>query len=339
MPTTLELGSKLRAVDQGLGTIPFDSGNTRTLEVQKGALVKGIILRLAGTLVIGVANATVFSEAPLGLLKSVEVVADGNRTLFKASGRNLFRLAHHYQQKQGELSPPLNTVGTRAFSTTVYLSAEAIGMRRPQESYYDTRMFTRTDLVINWGAATDIATAGGGGTIAIGAGTVVDVQLAQTTEGERDILFDRVVLQQELDVVASASELLMKIPQSGLLAGVLIQTDRDAGGGAGPVPVDDLVNFVSLKSDNLVYHRKKLDWDTLQRRVVQERQIDGGASAGAQIAGYALVDLAEDGMLSSCLNTYGLQDPFMEFDVTRTSGTEKVRATFVFYQPRAVAVA
>ena len=70
---------------------------------------------------------------------------------------------------------------------------------------------------------------------------------------------------------------------------------------------------------------------------MQERQIDGGATAGAQIVGYALIDLAEDGMMSSCLNSYGLQDPVVELDVTRTSGTEKIRTTFLYFQPRAVA--
>jgi len=336
-PTALELGSKLRAADQGLGTIPFDSGNPRTMEIPKGALVKGVIVRLTGALVVGVASATIFSQAPLGLIKSIEIAADGNRTVIKSPASSLFRLAHHYQQKQGELSPPVAGVGTNAFAATIYLSAEALGMRRPQESYYDTRLYTRTELILNWGAATDIATAGGGGTIAIAATTVADVLVAQTTTGEADLLFDRVILTQESDVVASASEYLVKIPQSGLLAAVQLETTRDAGAGAGPVPVDNLVNSVSLKSDNLVYHRKKMDWDTLQRRVVQERQIDGGATAGAQIPGYALVDLIEDGMMSSALNTYGLQDPFLELDVTRTSGTEKIKATFLFYQPRAIA--
>lgn len=336
-PTALELGSKLRAVDQGLGTIPFDSGNTRTLEIPKGANVKGLIVRVTGALVVGVAAATIFSEAPLGLVKSLELFADGNRTTIKLDARNLYWHSHLFQQKQGERVAPAAGVGTNAFSATLYIPVEAIRMRRPQESYYDTRLYTRTELGIQWGAATDIATAGGGGTIAISATTVADVQVAQTTEGDQDILFDRVLLQQDVDVVASNPELLVKIPQSGLLAGCGFRATRDAGAGAGPVPVDNLVNFVSLKSDNLVYHRKRLDWDTLQRRIVQEYQLDGGPSLGSAPAGYNFLDLSEDGMMSSLLNTYGLQDPFLELDVTRTSGTEKVSCWFLFYQPRAVA--
>jgi hypothetical protein len=334
-PTALELGSKVRGADQGLGTIPYDSGNPRSIRIPRGALLRGIVVRLTGALVVGTAAATIFSLAPLGLIKQIELSADGNRTVIKEAGRRLFRLAHFYQQKQGEISPPVAGVGTNAFSATIYISNEALRMVRPQESYYDTRDFTETDLTITWGAATDIANAGGGGTIAISATTVADVQTVIETVGEADILFDRVIVGKESDVTASNGNFQIEVPKSGLLAAIMFETTRIAA--VGPVPVDNIINFISLQSDNGFYHRKKLDYDTLQRRNVQEYQLDGGASAGAQIPGYALLDFAVDGMKSSLLNTYALQDPTLELDVTRTSDTEKVNVSFLFYQPRAVA--
>lgn len=337
MANTLSLGSRFRTVRLGLAPIAFVAGQTGSVEIPKGLLHKGFVLRLSGALVVGVANAAnIFAEAPLGLIKNISIVADGNKTLFTATARDLFRLAHFMRSKQGEISPPVVGVGTNAFSASIALDMEAVRFFSPNDSYFDPRIYEKTQLVIQWGQATDIATAGGGGTIAISATTQVDVQAYQTTEGQGRILFDKIVTFDEKQVVATTPNLIFPVPRAGLLAHALIRADRDLGAGAGPTPVDNLINFVALRSESTVKHMDALAWSTIQRANVVDWQLDGGATAGAQIVGYALLDFTEDGMLSTALNVNALNALDLILDVTRTGNTENIRITYVFFNPRSL---
>jgi hypothetical protein len=329
------LGSTFRTAKLGVGSIPYDSGNTKSIEIPASLLQRGLFLRLTGNLTIATANATIFSEAPLGLIKRIELVGDGRRYIFSASGRLLYRLAHFMWGKAAELSAPSGTVGTRAFSACIPLNHEALHFMDPSESLFDPRLFKKVELRITWGQASEIATAGGGGTIAIDtANTSCDVIANQTSEGVNKIIFDHTLSYDERNVAASSSAFTFDIPQNGLLAGVLFQATRDAGAGAGPVPVDDLIVDISLKSDTTVVHVDRVKLSTLQRENVLQYQLDGGATTGAQIPGYAYLPFVENGMFSSVLNVNALNKAQIILTVARTSGTENVQVLWDFFEPR-----
>ena len=322
------VGSRFRALSLGLSplTIPYDSGNTRSSEVPKTYLTKDIFVRLTGSLVVGVAAATILDEAPLGLLSLIELAGDGNETLWKLSGRDAYRLANLFHGKAGELTPPTNGVGTNAFSASIILSAEAVNMAVPVDSYLDLREFEKTELRVSWGAATEIATAGGGGTISITAATQLECWANQSTEGYESIQFRRFISFNEVNVTATNSELSILVPRSGLLAGILFRTDRDKA------RVDNLINNITLTSDSSHDHWKRRTWSSIQFENTQRYQLDS-ATLGGRITGYGFIDLLEDGRMSSAINAEALNELKLTLDVTRTSGTEIVRATYLFYKP------
>jgi len=332
-PIYQALGSTFRRAKIAAGSIAYSANNTVSLELPNSLLQKGITLRLTGNLVIATANATIFSEAPLGLLKSVQVVGDGRRFLMNSPGRDLFRLAHVTWGKQAEIVAPSGTVGTRAFSATVRIDHEHLRAMDPVETLFDPRLYKKVELKVAFGDPTSIATAGGGGTIAF-TNVSVDVLVDQTAEGVDKILFDRTVTPDEAGVTASSALFTFKVPQNGLLAGVLIRTDRDAGAGAGPVPVNDLINNISLKSDTTIAHFDRVAFNTLRAENVLEFDLDGGSTIGAPLDGYAYLPLMEHGMFSSGLNTNALNNLQLVLDVTRGSGTENIHLTYLFMEPR-----
>lgn len=328
------IGSTFRRSKVGVGTIDYSAGNVKGIEIPNSLLVKGLTLRLTGNLVVGTSAATVFSDAPLGLIKNVQVIGDGRRELFNASAKRLFRIAHFSWGKQNELSAPATSTGTNAFSMTLALDHEMVQAINPVETLFDPRLYKLVKLNVLWGSETDIAT--GGGTIAL-SNVSISILADQTADGVEQILGDRVVIQDEQPVTASTTRFTFKVPQNGLLSGILIDTTRDSATtpATGPVPTDTVVNRISLKSDQTVAHYDNVAWTDLQRDFVQRYGIDNGTTFGKPITGFCYLPLMENGMLSSCLNTNALNNLLLTLDVTKTaSTTEVVGVTYEFIEPR-----
>lgn len=328
-------GTRFRLVRLGLPAIVYSKNNAVRLELPNGLIQKRLVLRLTGNLVVGTAAATVFSDAPLGLVKKVELVGDGRRFLCSADGRDLWHLGRRMLRKKPELRAPATTVGTNAFSATMHLHSDALNFADSSESMLDTRLFKKLELVITFGSETDISTAGGGGTILVDTTTQVDVMAVETAEGVHKIAFDHVLALSEQTITATNPDFLFgDIPQSGLLAGILVRTTRDAGAGAGPVPVDDIINTLSIVSDVSIRHVDKIKWRTLQSDEVTQFLIDGGDANTGQDVGYAYLDLSENGMFSSALNINALNKAQLKMDVTSGTGTQQVHVLYDFFEPR-----
>jgi hypothetical protein len=325
------LGKTFQRAQIGAGSVPFSQGNTVSIELPNALLQRYLVLNLTGNLVVGVANASsIFAEAPWGLIKNIRIVGDGRRVLINSPARDLWRLAqlvhgHHYQR-----SAPTALIGTNAFSGALVIDQEMLLAINPVESLFDPRLFKKVTIEITWGAAADIANPGGGGTIAI-SGCSVDVLVDQTSEGVNEILFDHELSPDEQAVTATSSLFQFKVPQNGLLAGMLLRTDRT--GATGPIPVDDIIANMSLKSDTTVAHVDQVSWSTLQKRNVGEYQF-ASSQLGSVVTGYAYLPLLENGMISSALNTNALNDLRLILSVVRTSDTEIVHVTYDWLVPR-----
>lgn len=325
----LKLGARYRRVDSTVGLIPFDSGNTRTLELPRTFNYKNLTLRLSGSIVIATADSTAnLNEAPLGLIKKIEVIGDGRKLIFSAGAQDVFRLAHILYGKQAELVAPLLTIGTRTFAATIMLNCEALRMSRPTDSFFDPRGFEKVEVRITWGAATDMQTAGGGGTISISASTQVEVQIEQTTSAFGLAGFTRLLSFDEITTTAASSATTQRVPRLGLLAGILFRSY------AASLPVDTILNFVSLRSDSAFLSMDRLSYAGLQRQNVPKYQADGGTS-GAMVPGYAYLDTTEEGSVQSGLNVLALNNLDLILD-NNAVGSSLVRVTYLFFEPKLV---
>lgn len=326
------LGSRIRGVVQPTPSIPFVKNGLQKVEIPNVLLSRTLALRLTGNLVVGVANAAnIFTEAPLGLIRSISVICDGTTKVIISGGSQLLWRLSHFERRQAlERSAPSATVGTRAFSATIMLDHEFFRATDPSETLFDPRRFKKVELAIQWGAETDIATAGGGGgTIAIDtANTSIDVLATQVGVGAGKILFDRVIAADQIAVTATQSKLDLKIPQAGLLTGILLRATRDAGAGAGPVPVDDVINTVILLSDTSTKHMEETKWSTIQQKNNADYAMQGA------VAGYAFIELMENGDFASCLNVNAVNDTRLRFNVTLGAGTQLIDVLYVFAEPR-----
>jgi len=297
-------------------------------------------VRLSGSLVVtvGTTNAPL---SPLPLIQKLELVADGRKILWTAAGIDLWELCHIHRGKAPELNPPALGVATNPFSATIVIDNSAIRMQFPADSMFDPREYEKIELRVTWGTVANVISAG---TATVSAATQIDAQIQQTTVGVQHIGFNRVIQFDEQSVVAASSNFTFNVPRSGLLAGILLRSSTNAAGIV--TPVDSIVNFVTVKSDNSFNHLDRLAWNTLKARDTVEFQLDTAQvnQTGAALAlpglglntgfmtGFAYVDFTEDGLLSSTLNTLALNVLQLIFDVNGVANAV-IRATYVFYEP------
>ena len=333
MATALELGTRYRTVVHTAPSVPFSSGNVQSVELPKGFLYKTIAVRLVGEYDGTAGSAFVGTELPLALIPKIEIIADGRKTLVAASAKDLYRLSHHMRGKGGELVPPASpTAANQPFTATFLIDLEAARMAMNNDSLFDPNPFEKVEFRVTWGTVLNIATVGAGSTIDT-ANTSIQLQVLETTVGADRILFNKLISFDEISISATSTALRVRVPRSGLLHGTLFRTERDAGA------VDNIVNRITLQSDNTFNHTDSLVWLFLKHRNTIEYQLDGPGvgAANTGLVGYGFIDLTEDGLMSSALNTLDLNALDYVLDVTRTSGVELVRMTSVFYEPILVA--
>jgi len=342
MSTALELGTRYRTVGHSAPSVPFSSGNVQSVELPKGFLYKTVALRLRGEFE-GTAGAASFgSEVPLGLIQRVEIIADGRKTLVNAAARDLYRLCQFTRRKAGELVPPASfIIANQTFSATFLIDLEAMSMAMTNDSLFDPNPYEKIELRITWGTVASIST-GGTPTIDV-ANTFVDVQVLETTVGANMILFNKLITFDEQAIVASSTALRIRVPRSGLLHSILFREDRDS---VSTPDATSLINQLTLQSDNTFNHVDSLRWDLTRHRNTLEYQVETHNIAAAAVPpnytgapGYLLLDVTEDGLMSSALNTLDLNALDLILNVTFGAGAQVVRMTHTFFEPVIVAAA
>ena len=324
MPNTVNavsIGSRFRTVQSPVVSIPFDSGNTRSVELPRSFLFKYLAFRLSGSVTVGTGTGPI-NESPLGLIRRIDLIADGRKLLWSITGQHAYRLSHIFQGKQGELDGA--STGTDPISAAFIVHNEAVRMRVPIDSYFDPRPYEKVELRIQWGTVADLFTTPG--TAAVAASTAIDVHIIQSAVGSNNVMFNRLLLYDETVISAASSALTFQVPRTGLLQGILISV-YNAG-----TPTNDSLNFVSLKSDNNFLHIDRIAGATLRARNVIEYSVDG-TTTNSGLDGYYYLDLTEDGLMSSCLNTFDLNVLQLIIDAALPSGTRVYRVTYVYFEP------
>jgi hypothetical protein len=335
MPKIHALGSRFRLVRTGTPVIAYTKNAVSRLELPNGMIQKSLTIRLSGNLVCGTSTATIFQDAPLGLIKKIELVGDGRRYLVSCDGRDAWHLSRRMNRKKTELAPPVGTVGTNAFSAGFTIDSEALNFADASESILDTRIFKKLELVITWGSETDIASTAG--TISVDATTQLDIIDHQVAEGVEKIVFDHILAQSEKVLSATQSDFFFDdIPQSGLLAGFMLRTTQDLGTGSGPTLLDTVINKISVVSDVSIRHIDRISWRTMQVDEVAQFVIDGGNATTGQEVGYLYIDMSESGSFASALNVNALNKAQIRLDVTLPGGggTTLIHCLYDFFEPR-----
>ncbi len=317
--------------ERNFATLLPTLGVQNRLRLALGTTYQSIKIRLTGTLTVGVAIATILEDSPLGLLRSVDLILAGGQPLRSKDARATFRLNQIQHGTQPRITAPSGAIGASTFSVEFYIDLwqpDLLG-GLPKAFWLDADFLSSLELVFQVGDAPDVATAGGGGTVALSAVTIgVDVVEAIDFGGELSRMQE---IRQVVRVVTATGTLDLDPFTGGgvIYRGFLIHAtsgNADPNRAAGD---DTIIGDVSL----LVPSRRIYDaipWERIRgetKRVYQLETITGG---------WGLVDFAKEHNLAQVLDTIGEQNVQMRLAINAAPANSIVQVYPLVFQKRRV---
>lgn len=295
-----------------IATISAPADNTpQRVPIPLGATLQAIILRLTGTLTVATTAATVLDESPLGYLKQIDLLLGGSFPLRSLDGRAAYRRAHFQQGTAPRLTAPSGAVGSSSFLAEVPINIYQPDLLSAlaRAFWLDTRFLNRAELVINVGAAQDVATPGGGGSVSL-SNVSIDVLVQEVVDAGG--LLSR--MQEVRAVVRSVSStgVLDLDPFAGAgvaYRGFLIHAvsgNADANRGTGD---DTIISTVTLRDSRGRRYLDEVPWEVIRAETKYTYGLESLPS------GYGLVDFAKAHTLEDILQTRGLQNVQMSLRI------------------------
>ena len=282
-----------------VGFIPFNAGVPSDFLMTVKSSILRVSLRITGNLVVGVAPATLVANGILNLVRKIEMRIGaivkkvwGDGSILGAGAKLLYRKNIIEYGIIGELTQPAVSVGTNPFAVTLVIPYEMpprISRNWQNNSQRSTCLSpTALDHYIKlyWGTVADVATLGGGGSVAL---TNCQVEVACTVEPLLDSVKMPLFLcesNQNVNIQAGInSNDRQPLNKEGLLVGsALFGVDNGVDNDASFNTLDFLLNV-----NNSVLRR---DWNGLKAGA---REIAGLQSALPAGLNYALFDEGQNG--------------------------------------------
>ncbi len=223
-----------------------------SLDVPRGYDIAAIGMRFFCTANVTVAATSVRAEAPVQIIKRVELTADGKNTIASQSGVLLSRGMGVFRRGQlGSLTPPSGTaIAAYNVSGSMFLDQQFADGVRSKDSNLRTEGMSALSLRFTFGLAADLFV---GGTVALsGANNFVNSWLYEYVELKADdgsrtsplYLLKR--SYQDLAFQASNANFDIPLPVGNVMRGVVV---RGEGAVTAGEPSDAVINNVILRSN------------------------------------------------------------------------------------------
>jgi len=278
----------------------------QTIDLPRGYDLETIYFFLAGNGTLTGAGSAVRAEAPLQLIKRIELVADGKNTIASVTPTLLNRGNANRNGQLGVLVPPgAATATAQFFSAGFCLDQQFIDGVRPKDSNLRTSGMQLLQLRITFGQYIDLFTGSpAGGLTSTNTLDIVTSEIVELPDANGDVSRPLYVMKrtyQEIATPSSNSNQEIPLPVGNFLRSVLLRTEGSTTAGE---PSDSVVSEVTLRSG--VDVRLQLSWGSLVRMFQQDY------SVVTRPTGIVIADLCSSGASSGVRATDA-------WDLTRAS--------------------
>ena len=251
------------------------------------------------------------SEGFANLINSIQVVANGNKTIKHIDVK---KLVYNALMHKGRAMPStvVTTVSTAGAESKIYFTIDFSmrGVARPVDTIENAALYTTFDLMIDWA---NEAAVGTGITVNSAVLKVASHQLVgyQRNKGEKIAHF--VETQTTEEITSTTSEYQIQLPTKKVYTKLLVAAMVDG------VRSNSVINAIKLKSGTTII----AEWDA---DMLRADNIDkSGIETPADADGLLLLDLIGRAKLSDALDTRGNFNTLeLVLDVTKQTGTNNV---------------
>ncbi len=251
------------------------------------------------------ATAVFKSEHFANLINSVQIVANGNRTVKHIDAK---KLVYNALLASGKAMSNTVETGDGSKVSTIYFGIDfsMLGMIRPVDTIENSALYQTFDMLIDWASSSNVGT---GITISSASISVSSNQLIGYSRNVNERIAHNVETQLTEEVTSSTTEMQIKLPTQKAYRGLLIASLLDG------VRSNAVINGVKLKSGTTVF----AEWTADDLRALNLTR--HAVRTEADMDGLLYLDFCERGRISDVLDTRGTQFNTLELvlDVTKTA--------------------
>lgn len=297
-----------------VGKQTFSDNSRLVFDLPRDFDYESIVVNITGTTTLTTLATSVRAEAPLQLLKFINLKANGTDLLDGMTGIMAHRAGIFRRGQLGPVTPQSDaTAAARNFAATLILDRSVIDGIRPKDGAFPTRGLStfQLELLID----TALACFAGGspvGTITAGTASVVVVQSQEQAGGDGKLTLPRVVTkrtQASYPFPASNANAQIRLNTGNLTRGLILR-----GYGATTIgePSDAVINNVKIQQGNSVL--LDVPYPILRAMNMADYELT------TLPTGICIVDFMNmggpAGKLSDCLDMRGGEEVWLYLDVT-----------------------
>lgn len=306
-------------------------GTPETIQLPRNYAIRGLILRLSGTININSASVPVaLPQGAANLLSNIRIRRDGKDTMYSLGGQLTYELNKVMYGKAGSTTVPANTNATNvAVSTVLQIPFENVQGVKPFDTLLATQVngkaLSSLDLLIDTAAPSAMFT--GGTTVVIGTNVAFTLEVDVIEEiGVNNFVFGDIkqYLAQKVAVTGASNNFQIKPISTGNYYKGFLLFVEDAGQGS-----DSVLTNIKLKSGSEVFVDRPAQ--ALKDELLQKLSMPQAMTTGVYY-----IDLMSDGSLNQTLDvTEASGRSTLEFEMVTAapSGTCNIYVVALEYVP------
>lgn len=254
------------------------------------------------------AGASFNSAKLLGLINSLQIVANGDETI-KSVPALKFEIGDLMASGNKSMSSVVETVSTAGADSYVWFTIYCAipNTFRPADTILNTAVYSTLNMIVNWGTGANLGT-----DITVNSASIEVYSHALTNylrnSGEKIKHYKETYLKK--DVTVSSNQLTIDLPTKQLYKSFAIVSTVDG------VRSDAVINKITIKSGTTII--VQLEADEIQAINYK----DYGVQSASDLTGLHVIDFLSRGKMSDLLDTFKSFNTLeMVFDVTKQTGT------------------
>lgn len=314
-------GSPATVITRRQTSVTYSSNSKTTIQLTRGLLYREIFLRLTGAPTLTGANNTRANTQlgdEWGVVKKIELIANGTTILFSSAGSDLKNLMRILYGQRPRLLPQIGDGATAnpSLDSTVVIPFWTPRSVRPMDTILHSGEMSDLRLEITWGSFTDVNSAAT-------AWTTNPTLEVGSIEQDATVLpnFLRRVLKIPVTIAAANSAFRYQLNTGPIYRGLILNALTTA-------PAEAAAQFSNVKvfsgpttfmdiSEPALYvwgnNRLRIPFEQ-EPNTTNFAQTSGQQCSAAVPQSWYNIDFAMDGYLSEALDTEKLGDTFLEFN-------------------------